>query len=452
MDSGLGIGGHSKSYVEMTTSKLDYKSPYVREKGVVKAHTIEDTQHVVKGPVDFEFEPDAEKWTDMETVKVKGKVGVQVKRNGNWVSVAKDTAAKTAKWGLINNTFSSLFTSVVIKINDCQIGDSADTTYPYLTYLQTLLGTSASNAGSNILEVRNFIKDKPGKMKDPDTSSDSAWTLRKEEFLEREMVDFVIPLHNDLMNTEKYVPPNTKLSFKLKKSPDEFVIWKDKSDTNEYRFVLEDVQVKFKRLEMHDHILKEYNQDHVVGKQPLKIKYTKNVVKPFNAKGGTNELKFSNLYFGSHLPDRVYMVFVAQDAYSGTDTTNPFNFESVDMRQAFLKFDCVQYPSEPYLYEPKLDEKELYLSLLENTGTGPFEMDSVNVSFKDFKGGYFILAFDRSPTKDNGLYLHKPLTGHMSVYVKTGTKLPENYEVLVFGSYDTALTFVEDKVLDEGIF
>ena len=117
-----------------------------------------------------------------------------------------------------------------------------------------------------------------------------------------------------------------------------------------------------------------------------------------------------------------------------------------------MKFGNVQYPQEAYLYEPKVDEKELYLSLLANTGTGPFEMDSVNVSFKDFKGGYFILAFDRSPTKDNGLYLHKPLSGHMSVYVKTGTNLSCNYEVLVFGSYDTALTFVEDKVLDEGIF
>lgn len=453
MDSGLGIGGHSKSIVEMTTSKVDYNSPYVREKGVLKAHIIEDAKHSIKnGPIDFDFEADSEKFTDMETVTLKGKVGIEVKRDGKWVSVAKDTAAKTAKWGLINNTFSSLFTSVVIKINDCVIGDSADNTYPYLTYLQTLLGTSASNAGSNILEVRNFIKDKALKMKEPDTTDSSPWTLRKEEFLERELVDFVIPLHNDLMNAEKYIPPNTKLSFKLKRSSDEFIIWKDKTDTDEYRVVLDDVQIKFLRYEMHDHVLKEYVKDYVIGKRPLGIKYTKNLIKPFNVKEGSNELKYNNLYFGSHLPDRVYMVFVAQDAYSGADTLNPFNFESIDVRQAYLKFNSVTFPSEPYLYEAKVDEKELYLNLLANTGTGPFEMDSVNVSFKEFKGGYFVLAFDRSPTKDNGLYLHKPLGGHMSVYVKTGTPLPSNYEVLVFGSYDSALTFVEDKVLDEPIF
>ena len=453
MDSGLGIGGHSKSIVEMTTSKFDYDSPYVREKGVKKAYRIEESKNFSKsGPIEFEFEADAEKWTDMETMAVKGKVGIEVKKNGKWVSVAKDSSSSTAKWGLINNTFSSLFTSVVIKINDCVIGDSADNTYPYLTYLQTLLGTSASNAGSNILEVRNFIKDKAGKMEKPDTSPTSPFGLRREEFLEREMVDFVIPLHNDLMNAEKYVPPNTKLSVKLKKSPSEFVIWKDDSDTNEYRFVLDDVKLRFKRYEVHDHLLDKYNKEHVDGKHPLGIKYTKNLLKTFNVNAGVTELKYNNLFFGSHLPDRLYMVFVAQDAYSGTDTKNPFNFETIDMKQAYLKFNSGKYPEDTYLYEAKVDEKDLYLELLANTGTGPFEMDSVNVSFKDFKGGYFILAFDRSPTLDNGLYLHKPLGGHMSVYVKVGTKLPCNYEVLVFGSYDSALTFVEDKVIDEAIF
>ena len=453
MDSGLGIGGHSKSVVEMTTSKLDYKSPYVREKGVKKAYRIEDSKNTSKsGPIEFEFEADAEKFTDMETVSLKGKVGIEVKKGGVWKSVAKDSASSTTKWGLINNTFSSLFTSVVIKINDCAIGDSADNTYPYLTYLQTLLGTSASNAGSNILEVRNFIKDKPGKMKEPDTSDTSPYGLRRQDFLDNEMVDFVIPLHNDLMTAEKYIPPNTKISFKLKKSPDEFVIWKDKSDTNEYRFVLDEVKLRFKRYEVYDDVLDEHNRDYADGKQPYKIKYTKNLLKTFTVNGGTNELKYNNLFFGSHLPDRVYMVFVAQDAYGGDATKNPFNFESIDMRQAYLKFSGVQYPTEAYHYEANVDEKELYLDLLANTGTGPFEMDSVNVSFKDFKGGYFILAFDRSPTKDNGLYLHKPLAGHMSVFVKTGTNLPCNYEVLVYGSYDSALTFVEDKVVDEPVF
>jgi len=36
MGSGFCIGGHSKSVVEMTTSKLDYWSPFVVENSVKK--------------------------------------------------------------------------------------------------------------------------------------------------------------------------------------------------------------------------------------------------------------------------------------------------------------------------------------------------------------------------------------------------------------------------------
>ena len=474
MDSGLGIGGRSKSVVAMTTSKLDIKSPYVMEEGVVKSHVIElqPNSSTLTGPIDFDLKADPEKWTDMETVVLKGKVGIQVKKGNKWESVAKPTnsssssssggsststtgsttGSTTTKWGVINNTFASLISSCVIKINDCAIGDTTEKTYAYMTYIQTLLGTSASNAGSNILEVRNFIKDKPGHMKEPDLTAGSPFDLRRQDFLDRDMVDFVIPIHNDLMNAEKYIPPNTKLSFHLKKSDDNFVIWKEKSDTNEYRFVFEDIVLRIERYEVVESLMKAHNRDHVIGKQPYSIKYTKNLLKTFNAKGSVSEMKEGNLFFGAHLPDRVYMMFVDQEAFDCSPTMNPYNFETCDMRKAILKLNGVPFPEIPYEFEAGVNEKDLYMKLLANTGTGPFEMDSVNVSFKEFKDGYFIVAFDRSPTRDNGLYLHKPMAGYMSIVANAGRKLGKNYEVLVYGSYDSALTFVEDKCVDEPIF
>ena len=38
MDSGLGISGHSKSVLQMTSSELDYESPFIVENGVTKTH------------------------------------------------------------------------------------------------------------------------------------------------------------------------------------------------------------------------------------------------------------------------------------------------------------------------------------------------------------------------------------------------------------------------------
>ena len=93
------------------------------------------------------------------------------------------------------------------------------------------------------------------------------------------------------------------------------------------------------------------------------------------------------------------------------------------MSEASLLVNGVSEPSPPYTYEPDVNEKELYFNFLENTGTSSFELDSVNVTFDDFKGGYFIVPFDRSPTKDNGLYTHKSEGGNMTINVKCRTPI-----------------------------
>ena len=63
-------------------------------------------------------------------------------------------------------------------------------------------------------------------------------------------------------------------------------------------------------------------------------------------------------------------------------------------------------PSPPYTFEEGVDEKDLYFSFLENTGIW---------SFDEFKNGYFILPFDCSLSKDNGLYTHKTEGGAVDI-------------------------------------
>ena len=84
---------------------------------------------------------------------------------------------------------------------------------------------------------------------------------------------------------------------------------------------------------------------------------------------------------------------------------------------------------------------------MENTGKSAFELDSVDVSFSDFTNRYFILAFDRSPAKDNGLLNYYPESGQIAVNVKCNQAIEKNYMVVVFASYSEKLIFVEDKVV-----
>ena len=453
MDSGFGVGGFSKNISELTTSKLDYWSPLIIENGVKRGYNMEIRPQSISvdGPIEFHLAADPEKFTDINTLTLHGKVGVRVKENGVWRPV-HNMNPKPESWGVINHFYQSICSSIIVKVNDCEIGDIATNSYPYLSYIETLLGTSSSQAGNHILSERGFIKDRPENMSVPDTSNKSnPFVQRRKHLHENHFVDFNIPIHNDLVTVDKYLPPNTKLSFIIRRSSDDFLIWKLPTDENEYKIDLDDLHLTLKRLEVSPSVLRNHMKQ-LKNDGSLKLKICQNVLKSFTVPTGSTELKSHNLFFGNRLPNRVYLAFVEQTAYNGDDKKNPFNFETAGMKEASLIINGISEPNPPYSYEPGVDERDLYYSFLENTGTSAFEMESVNVSFEEFKNGYFILPFDRSPTKDNGLYTHKTDGGSITIKVRAREPIKKNFMVLAFASYDSCLVFVEDKVIVEPIY
>ena len=139
-------------------------------------------------------------------------------------------------------------------------------------------------------------------------------------------------------------------------------------------------------------------------------------------------------------------MMVEQDSFNGNVKKNPFNFQLFDFKEASLVVNNVCEPSNGYKYGPNETIEDLYIDFLENTGTSPFEMDSVWITKHEYRYGYFILAWDRSPTKDNGLYNHKMEGGTMGIRLTTSKPLKENVMVIVYASYTDTLQFVDDKV------
>lgn len=451
MDSGFAIAGRGKSYSEMTTSRLDYFTPVVFENGVKKSFDLELRPHSNNqdGPFEFSYQPDGRKFVDMSSLTLHGRMGVRVQDGlGKWVVPNKITDLD--KWGVINNCYQSLFSTVSIKVGDLEIMDPGAFSYPYHAYLQTLLGTSSSQNKNHIHEPRGFIKD--SSVSTPDLAVGSSYKRRRKPFEDSDWSDFVIELHHDLCNLEKYLPPGVKLSFTLRRSADEFVLFntRDTKDRN-FKIVLEDLHLKMKLLEVQDSVLQHHLKQRE-GKLPLQIKFTRNILKTFAVPKGSFEMTHHNLFFGNNLPNRLYIAFVEQEAYNGSLYKNPFNFEVASMQECSLLVNSSQEPNPPHILEKDRSEKALYFDFLANTGRSSFEIDSVDISFEEYMNGYFILAFDRSPCKDNALYNHLPDSGNITVKVKCREGLKKNYMVLCFASYDEKLQFVEDRVLTQPLY
>ena len=438
MDSGIGIGGHTKKFEEMTSSKLDLFAPIIIEKGVEKGYRIiyHPQSYRTDGPFEFLIRPDPDKYTDIATMILHGKVKIQ-KKNANGVFV--NLAATDNKVALANNGFQGLWSNAKIKINDTEIGCDG---YAYGAQLQTVVGAK-EDCKDTILKPRQFIKEEFPTAEPENEESFKARNHAATSAINGWM-EMNIPIHNDLMTATKYLPPNTKLTVTLVRSPNNFSL--HQLDDQEYTIELKDLHLSLVKYSVNDSILNHYRK--TMKTVTPTIPYTKNVFKTYSVLENNYDLSNHNLFFGNRLPERVYIMVVEQDRFNGNKKKSPYFYEMFNLKEACLMVNDVCEPSKPYTIDGQSnDTVDLYYQFLENTGTSPFEMESVWLTYKEYLKGHFILAFDRSPTKDNGLYTHKMEGGHMGIRMHASSPLTKNVQVLVYASYSSKLEFVEDKVI-----
>ena len=438
MDSGLGIAGHSTSFRSMTTSKLDLFKPITFENGAIKGYDV-DYYPIAppsdNGPVEFYIPPDPEKFIHIQSMKLYGNVRTKKKdAQGNWVY----TVFNTDKVYLINNYFHSLWSNVIIKMNDTEFGETGTNSYAYGAYIQTLLG-AREKCKDTILYSSSFIKDTLQKLDSVNPEENLGMKARRLDGNEKRMV---IPIHNDLMTAETFIPPNTKFGLTFKRTEEKFIIMA--GDDTEYKIDLQHLKLRVRKLDVSEEVKKYYSR--MLKTKPPVIPYTKNVIRTYTKPKGDFDLSNHNLFQSSKLPERVYVMLVEQDAFNGNVKKNPYNFQTFNFKEASLVVNNVSEPSNGYKWGENHITNDLYSDFLENTGTSPFEMDSVWITEFEYIYGYFILAWDRSPTKDNGLYNHKMEGGTMGLRMTTSKPLNENIMVIVCASYTDTLQFVDDKV------
>ena len=416
------------------------------EHGLFTASEIASSQKTEYRPttnsaslVEFDIKALPGKIYDVKSMTLFFKMGIRKKVNGEWIKI---TANDTKNIGLCNNTPQAVWSNASIKVVDTEIGDSTGNTYPFLSYLQTLL-SARKGVEKTLLERRNFIKDEPMEW---ESLNDGTKNRARAASFTKEWLPFIIPLHNDLQTIEgHFLPPNTKMTVTLKRSPDEFVLMK--TGDIEYKIVLDDIHLKMFTMTPTPTALNRFYTR--FRNKPPKLSYTQNVLKTYTVPSGNLDLSCHNLFFGDNLPDQVFVVMVDQKAFNGTTTKDPFKFQHFDLTSANLVVNSVSEPSTPYAFDVTYNNIEMYYELLENTGTAPFEMDSIDISPLEFRSGYFIMAWDRNPVKNNRVAPVKMDGGYMSIKLKTKTALTNNITVLVYGSYVNELQFKNDHVVTE---
>lgn len=155
--------------------------------------------------------------------------------------------AKEKNVAPVNNVLHSAFESVNVCINDKSITPNPSN-YHLKSYISQTLSFS-NQVKSSVLESQGYYADFAPQFSSADPRKNSGFALRnklfRKEFKDNEEYRsegcrFIGKLNLDLISCETGLPPGTKVQIELKKSDDAFILMKEATDTEKYKFVITD--------------------------------------------------------------------------------------------------------------------------------------------------------------------------------------------------------------------
>jgi len=449
MDYTSGIGGLNVEKDESVDSNFDLFGKTEYEVGVKKLVSQifrPLSSPNTSGPFTFKIPSDPDKFTNAQSLRLHGRMRIK-KRDRQTEALTNLTTEYVAP---INNIFDSLWSSISIKLNGCEITDPSSKWYAYKAYFENHISYSSS-CKENVLSYRGYYKDSAGKFDEVGNliaqtpSTNAGFLKRKELFAGSQWVYFAINLHSDITTLRKYIPPGIQIELEFQRNVNKFCLLSDIHEDN-YAIEIDDLRLKVDRIIPSEKI-EDFYKKNIENKVSPRLPIDRSLLKTYIVNQGLFDLSEYNIITGNQLPDQVIVGIVDHDANMGLIGKNPFNFKDYDISEASLVVNGMHEPQELYkMYKSVGDKVDMYANFLENTGVSTDDRE-IGITMEDYYGGSFILAWDRTQDKCNRFHRHITDSGSLSINLKTRTALPNNVTVIVYATYSKDLIIDGDRVL-----
>ncbi len=378
-------------------------------------------------PLEFSIPGHSTSYIDLKRTRLQVKIKL-VKTDGTPV-------VATSKVGLVNLSLQSMWSQLDVSLQHQVISPNVGNNYAYRAYLDCLLDYE-EDAKLSWLQSQLYYQDTRGYMDDPDPigGSNNGLILRYEETKDGNVVSMEGPLYHDLWNQDRYILNGVHLGIKLWPQKPTFSLMSADAGAD-YHIKIVDAMLKVCLIKVSPGVVIGHNE--ALEKMPASYPFTRSDVRSFTVAAGQYEVKIEDIFQGI-LPSRLILGLVSAQAYSGSFTKNPFNFQAFNCSSVALYIDGKSVPGSPLsLNYNQGDYVEGYLSLF--TGTGKHMRNTGNyVSREDYDKGYAIYILDvegkEGDTKHS--YLKR---GHTRLELRFSRALPEAISVVVYGTYPGTL-------------
>jgi len=308
-------------------------------------------------PIEFSVQTTGE-YVDLGHVYLHIKARI-LKVNGDGYNAASQVAPG-------NNWLHSLFSQIDVSLNGTLITPS-ENTYPYRAYFEKTLNYG-SEAKNSHLTASMFYPDTAGHFDETDGTDNDGRAIRKDLAVDGKTVDLYGRIHADIFHQDRYLLNGIDMKLRLIPSKSTFNVMAPAAPNNNItpRSVITHASLFVRRVKLNPAV--ELAHEKAIQRSTAKYPIKRVNIKTFSIGQGSLGYIRDNLYLGQ-LPSRLIIGLIGAEAFNGSYTKNPFNFQPHGLNYISLHVQGRQIPSTPIT--PQFDEglyMRAYQGLMEASG------------------------------------------------------------------------------------
>ncbi|XP_072166027.1 uncharacterized protein F54H12.2-like [Diadema setosum] len=376
-------------------------------------------------PVEFNVSGTAEEYVDLSQTMLQVDVRVV---DGNNAQLTAD-----APVGPANLFLQSLFSQVDVMLNEKLVSQPTNT-YPYRALMETMLHYGQEAKHSQLTQ-QLYYKDEAGKMDvvDPtaaDAEGNRGFKKRSQFIGGSKLLSMLVPIYADLFFQEKLLLPGVDLKIKLNRSKDAFCLMSS-NQAAKYKVKIEKAALYVRRVKTNPSVVVAHAK--MLEKSNAQYPINKIDVRSFSIPAGSMSVNKDNLFLG-HLPNRIIVGFVDNDAYNGSYAKNPYNFKHFRLNFISVTVDGENIPMRPLRPNFATGSAQNYIHAYNSLFMGTnrlFTDKGINISREEYCEGYTLFAFDLTPDLSDGCHLNLVKQGNLRLELQFDVPLTNTVNCLV---------------------
>ena len=387
------------------------------------------------GPWQYHSPQDNKHFIDLNTLTWNGKIRVINKKDPiSPVITANQT--KDITCSVVNNFIHSTVSKITYQLNDFQMGDSAPKSYSYRAYMDNLLSFS-KGAKEQSLKYHGFEQDTPGSFEDVNkltaSNTNSGFKKRSELFCTPNYFHFSVKLRIDLANIDQFLQPGVQLRFEIERNSDAFALLSDVGDDVTFEFEMKDSTIEFDKMIPTPEYLNHFETN--ILQEPLIYSYDKSQIHYFPYTANVNDLSIYSMFHTDKLPSYLVFGLVDNDAFDGSVSKNPYNFQHFNLKEFYLLVNGISVPTQPVKLDiTSMDYHQTYVNEFLDKLKLKNSNDSIGISADDWINGSFFWIVDLNVDKCCNFHEHNSKGGTIHLKLQTKTALPKTTRLIVYST------------------